>query len=91
MRVEWDERKRKSNFQKHGIDFVDAVQIFSSETYTIIDNRFDYDETRYLSLGLISGEVVAVSHTEEDEIIRIISVRKAEDHEQETYFREIRD
>jgi uncharacterized DUF497 family protein len=40
---------------------------------------------------IIGGEVVAVSHTEEDGNIRIISVRKAEDHEQETYFREIRD
>lgn len=91
MRFEWDENKRRANFTKHGIDFADVIQIFDSETYTIIDNRFDYEETRYLSLGLFLGEIVAVSHTEEDGIIRIISARKAEDHEQETYFREIRD
>lgn len=91
MIFEWDENKRRANIRKHGIDFVDAVEIFNNETYTIIDSRFDYGEIRYLSLGLKGGEIIAVSHNEDDGVIRIISVRKAEDHEEETYFREIRD
>lgn len=56
-----------------------------------LDDRFDYDEIRYLSVGLLFGDVVAVSHTETDEISRINSVRNAEKYEQEAYFREIRD
>ena len=91
MKFEWDENKRLINLQRRGIDFADVWRVFENETHTVIDDRFDYDEIRYLSFGLLFGEVVAVSHTETDEIIRIISVRKAEKYEQETYFREIRD
>jgi uncharacterized DUF497 family protein len=91
MRFEWDENKRLINLQKRSIDFADVWRVFENETSTTIDDRFDYGEVRYLSFGLLFGEVVAVSHTETDEVIRIISVRKAEKYEQETYFREIRD
>ncbi len=79
------------NFQRHGIDFADVWRVFENETHTVIDDRFNYDEVRYLSFGLLFGEIVAVSHTETDEIIRIISIGKAEKYEQETYFRKIRD
>lgn len=91
MKFEWDEDKRLINLQRHGIDFADVWRVFENVTDTIIDERFNYGETRYLSLGLLFGEVVAISHTETDEINRIISVRKAEKYEQEKYFREIRD
>lgn len=90
MKFEWDEQKRLINLQRHGIDFADAYRIFDNEVYTILDDRFDYGEIRWLSLGLLFGEVVAVSYTETDELIRIISVRKGEKHEQKTYFEEIR-
>lgn len=91
MKFEWDENKRVINLQTHGIDFADVWRVFENETDTIIDERFDYGEVRYLSFGLLFGEVVAVSHMETDEISRIISVRKAKKYEQEKYFREIRD
>ncbi len=91
MKFEWDENKRLINLQSRAIDFADVWRIFENETHTIVDDRFDYGEIRYLSLGLLFGEVVAVSHTETDEVTRIISVRKAEKYEQEKYFREIRD
>lgn len=90
MRFEWDEEKRTANLRKHGIDFADVEDVFADEVYTIVDDRFDYGEIRYLSLGLLFGEVIAISHTETDEIIRLISARKAEKHEQETYFKAIR-
>ncbi len=90
MRFEWDEEKRLSNIRKHGIDFADVWQFFESDIYTIVDDRFDYDEIRFLSLGLLFGEVIAVSYNETDEMTRIISARKAEKYEQETYFEEIR-
>ena len=91
MRFEWDEEKRLANLRKHAIDFADVENVFADEVYTIIDERFDYGEIRYLSLGLLFGEIIAISHTETDEIIRFISARKAEKHEQETYFKAIRD
>ena len=91
MKFEWDANKRLINLQRHGIDFADVWRVFENETHTVIDDRFDYGEVRYLSFGLLFGEVVAISHTETDEINRIISVRKAEKYEQDKYFREIRD
>ncbi|CAN5604504.1 BrnT family toxin [soil metagenome] len=91
MRFEWDEQKRLINLEKHGIDFADVWRVFENETYTKFDDRFNYGEIRFLSLGLLSGEIVSVSHIETDEIIRIISARKAEKDEQETYYRKIRD
>jgi uncharacterized DUF497 family protein len=91
MRYEWDENKRIANFIKHGIDFKDAVPIFDEFTYTEYDERFDYGETRFLTFGLLYGEVVAISHTEDDFVIRIISVRKAEKYEQDKYFKSVRD
>lgn len=91
MRFEWDEAKRRSNVLRHGIDFVDVDQVFASETITFLDERYDYGETRFLSFGLLWGEVVAIVHLETDEVIRVISIRKASKDEEETYFKEVRD
>jgi uncharacterized protein len=90
MQIEWDESKRLKNLQRHGIDFADVAEIFENETATDIDDRFDYGEIRYLTLGILRGEVIIVAHTETDEIFRIIYARKAEKYEQETYFNAIR-
>lgn len=91
MRFEWNEEKRRSNIIRHGIDFIDAAEVFESETHTKLDDRFDYGEVRFLTVGMVNARIIAVSHTEEKGLIRIISARKAEKHEQETYFKEIRD
>jgi hypothetical protein len=91
MRFEWDEAKRLANLRKHGIDFADVPEIFERDTVTVIDDRFEYDETRYLTLGLLKSRVVLVVHTESDDIIRIISARKATRYEETTYFEQIAD
>ena len=91
MRFEWDEAKRRSNIKQHGIDFLDVVKVFDVETLTLVDDRYEYGETRFLTLGLLNGIVFAISHTETDEVIRIISARKAQKDEEITYFKEIRD
>ena len=90
MKFEWDEQKRLINLQRHGIDFADVRTIFDRERYTIIDNRFDYGEVRFFTLGLLNGRVIAVAHTETDEVIRIISARKANKYDQRKYFEKIR-
>ena len=91
MRYEWDEAKRQSNIQKHGIDFVGIEKVFAGETLTILDDRFDYGESRFITLGLLSGRVVVIAHTETREVIRIISVRKATRNEEAHYLKEIAD
>jgi uncharacterized DUF497 family protein len=91
MEFEWDEAKRKSNLRNHGIDFVGIEQVFNGETVTILDARFDYGEERFVTFGLLDGRVVVIAHTETDEVIRIISVRKATKYEESSYFKEISD
>ncbi len=75
--------------EKHGLDFVDAEKLNNSPLYTVRDDRFDYEEERYFTLGLLSGRIVALSHTETDETIRVISFRKANKYEQQEYIKEI--
>jgi uncharacterized protein len=91
MRFEWDENKRLINLQRHGIDFADVWQVFEHATYSIVDDRFDYGEIRFFTIGLLNGRVVAIAHTENTDVIRIISVRKANKNDQETYFNKIAD
>jgi uncharacterized DUF497 family protein len=87
----WDEAKRRTNLRKHGIDFADAERIFGGVTLTAEDSREAYGERRFLSLGLLDERVVSVAHTEHDEKIRIISIRKATKHEAHFYFSQVID
>jgi uncharacterized protein (DUF4415 family) len=64
VRYEWDEAKRQSNIRKHGIDFIGIHTVFAGRTVTVLDDRFDYGENRFVTLGLLSGRVVVVSHME---------------------------
>jgi hypothetical protein len=89
MRIVWDEAKRGSNLRKHGFDFADAPEVFSSFTYTIEDDRFAYGERRFVTLGLLKDTIVTIAHTETEEEIRIISMRKATRYEQTIWFRNI--
>jgi uncharacterized protein len=63
--------------------------VFAGETVTIADERFDYPEARFITVGLLRGRVVVIAHTETDEAIRIISVRRATQNEETNYFKEI--
>ncbi|MEJ2748935.1 MAG: BrnT family toxin [Anaerolineae bacterium] len=86
MRFEWDESKRQANIRKHGIDFLDAIQIFDGYTFSYEDNRFDYGEQRFITLGILIANVIVVIHTFiENDTIRIISARKATKYEQKRF------
>ena len=91
MKFEWDDTKRKSNIKKHGIDFIDAPIIFDGYTLTIVDDRYDYNEERFVTFGILGGRVVSVVHTETEDLIRIISIRKATKNEEKGYFSQIPD
>ena len=87
MQFEWDERKRQSNIQKHGIDFVDAVRLFQGDPLTLEDTRFDYDEPHFWTIGLLNGILIVVAHIyPNDYTIRIISARRATRQEQQDFF-----
>jgi uncharacterized DUF497 family protein len=87
----WDEAKRQENLDKHGIDFVDAPVIFARYTVTAEDAREAYGEQRFLTLGLLHGEVVSVAHTPREDNDHIISIRKATKLEARFYFSQVPD
>ena len=89
MKFNWDESKRKINLKKHGLDFADAEAVFAGLTATIIDDRYDYEEERFITMGWLGGKIVVIAHTEHNDKIRIISMRKATKYEQKIYFHEI--
>ena len=91
MLFEWDEDKRSSNIRKHGIDFVGVEKAFDGATLTVEDDRFDYGEPRFMTLALLGGRVVSMVHTEAQDVIRMISVRKANKNEEAKYFEEVAD
>ena len=89
MKFSWNEAKRRSNLQKHNIDFMDAEYVFEGSTFTYEDDRFVYGEQRFVTLGLLQGIPVSIVHTETNEEIRIISFRKATKRETAILFQNI--
>lgn len=86
MRFTWSPAKRLSNLRLHGLDFLDAPGVFEGATFTFEDDRFAYQEQRFVTLGLLSGVPVSIVHTESADEIRIIPFRKATNRETAIYF-----
>ncbi len=86
MIFEWDENKNISNIKKHGIDFKDSLKIFSNTMITKVDDRKDYKEKRWISLGNLENIIVILVYTKRGKIIRIISIRKANKSERKIYY-----
>ena len=91
MRFSWDERKRRRNLKQHGLDFVDAPRVFEGPTFTFEDDRFAYDEQRFVTLGLLAGIAVSIVHTETSSHIHLISFRKATRNEETILFKNLQD
>jgi uncharacterized DUF497 family protein len=91
MLYEWDEEKRQTNLGDHGLDFLDASQVFNGLTYTYKDDRIAYGERRFITLGLLREIPVSIVHTESETTIRVISFRRATNHEAENFFAKIQD
>ena len=85
MEFEWDEQKRLTNIEKHGIDFVDAKDIWGGEVLEIPSPRSDHRERRFIACGLMEGTVIAVVYTWRGGNRRLISARRARRYEQATY------
>ncbi len=87
MDFEWDERKRLSNLERHGLDFFEAHHMFEGPILTALDARQDYGEDRWIGVGISNGRVLVVAFTERNEgrTVRIISLRKALSHERKAF------
>jgi uncharacterized protein len=86
MEFEWDNGKNQDNLRKHRISFEDVVAVFTSPMLVTVDDRFDYGEDRWIGIGMVTDIPVVVIWAEPSEnVIRIISARKANRQERERY------
>jgi uncharacterized DUF497 family protein len=87
VKFEWDEGKNRENINKHKLDFTDAWEIFAAPMLINLDTREDYGDGRWIGIGFLKNFVVVVVYTENEDVIRLISLRKALTHER-TRFKE---
>jgi uncharacterized protein len=91
MLFEWNEEKRQKTLRERGIDFADVVRIWEDpQRQERVDMRQDYGEKRVQTIGTTNGRAFFTVFTErlyEDnqEVIRIISARRANETERELY------
>ncbi|MEK7442989.1 MAG: BrnT family toxin [Chloroflexota bacterium] len=91
-KFEWDDEKNKININKHELDFADAWEIFLGPVLIGLDDREDYGEDRWIGIGMLKTRTVVVLYTERGEnVIRIISLRKATTDEQKRYEEYLKD
>jgi uncharacterized DUF497 family protein len=83
----WDPAKARTNLQKHGVSFDEAVSAFMDPlSRTIPDPDHSYDEERCVLLGISQrNRLLVVVHAETDDAIRIISAREANRQERRKY------
>ena len=84
MYFEWNQEKRLSNIEKHGIDFLDA-DIFFGSPHLVGPARAVEGELRWLAVGMIDDVYVTTIFTRRGDTVRIISMRSARDGERKRH------
>ena len=86
-RTSWDEAKRRRTLAERGLDFADAKLVFAGLRVTVVDDRCDYGEPRFITAGYLRDRFVVVVWTPRGEGRHIISMRHGHADE-EAYYRE---
>jgi len=90
VRFAWDRRKSTENLRIRGFDFEFAALIFEGPTLEREDQRRDYEEQRFIAIGLAQGIALTVVYTDRAEsgalVRRIISARLSNRRERQAYF-----
>jgi hypothetical protein len=89
MKFEWDKNKAESNLKRHRVSFEEAETIFEDDfTVTVVDAPHSFNEKRFITIGeSLAGRLLIVSHTFDEDKIRIISARKPTKTERKDYER----
>ncbi|PNS08417.1 BrnT family toxin [Solilutibacter silvestris] len=89
MRFEWDPGKATANLKKHGVSFEEAKTVFYDEfAVQFFDDAHSGQEDRFIMLGMSSeANLLVVCHCEREgeDVVRIISARKATKSETRHY------
>lgn len=82
---EWDERKREQIIKERSVDILYAALIFEGAVLTRIDDRRDYGEVRYISIGLVDDECFVVVYPKRKNAFRLITAWKGGRDERSYY------
>jgi uncharacterized DUF497 family protein len=87
VRFEWDDEKAIANLEKHGVSFGEATEVFyDPNALEGFDAEHSTEENRFFIIGLSSRRLLYVVYAERaDDMVRIISARRAMNREQELY------
>jgi uncharacterized DUF497 family protein len=98
VEIAWDERKNRANQRKHGVSFETASLVFDDPHHLTRQDREVDGEPRWQTIGIVNGiHLLLVAHTvvenivdnidenADDELIRILSARKATRRERSMY------
>ncbi len=85
MDIEFDPIKRDVTLAQRGVDFADAALVFATPHITFRDDRVEYGEDRFITVGHLNGRMVFLAWTPRGAARRIISMRKANEREQNLY------
>ncbi len=85
MKIIFDPEKRRLTLQDRGLDMARASEVLGGIAITSEDERKDYGETRFITVGYLDGRMVSLAWTRREDAYRIISMRKANDREQKKY------
>lgn len=85
MDIEFDPDKREKTITMRGLDFARAGEVFASRHFTAPDLRENYGEPRFITVGKMDSRMVVMVWTPRGTARRIISMRKANEREQEKY------
>jgi uncharacterized DUF497 family protein len=84
-RITYDPQKRAETLENRSLDFEDAPEVFAGKHYQMEDDRQDYGETRWITVGRLKRAVVVVVWTPRGDARRIISMRKCNAKERKRY------
>jgi len=87
VKITFDPAKRDRTLRQRALDFARAVEVFSGRTATVVDDRRDYDETRFITAGHLDGRLVVMVWTQRGEARHIISMRHCHAEEEEIWHR----
>jgi uncharacterized DUF497 family protein len=85
VRIAFDPDKRDLTLRDRKLDFADAPEVFRGKHQTVSDDRKDYGEKRYITIGRLEGRMVVTVWTPRPRARHIISMRKANPDEQKAY------
>ncbi len=85
MKLTYDPQKRAHTLAHRRLDFEDAPKVFGGDFYQVIDDRRDYGEVRWQTMGWLDGVMVMVVWTPRGDARHIISLRKCNERERERY------